>query len=184
MHRSVDGVLERAGVAPCEFIRLGVGRPPDRRTEVRAPAEFRELHPRLDLLGRRIVRQLGQGGPHQGREFGVAAQAVEGEVGYLPVVFGAGERGEPVYEVRLVPRDRAQDGPAYAQGPDPGVQGVGVRGHDLRQGRLPVQHLADGRQVESELAQGAGQIEAGERVGAVEPVARRALVGEPDCLHR
>jgi hypothetical protein len=47
-------------LAPFALRRAGLGHLADARPEVRVAHQLGQLNPRLDLLGRRLIRQLGQ----------------------------------------------------------------------------------------------------------------------------
>ncbi len=194
-------VVEAGAVAVGAFGGLVLGHAADGGAEVGVPGEFGELDPGVDLLGFGVVGEFGYGRAEQVDELGVGVQAAEGvvdEVGDQAAAFVVGELCELVHEVHFLGSGvafghRAQHRAAQAEDADLHVQGVGVRGRDLGHRDLPVQHLPDGGKVEAEVAQGAHQVEARERVEVVEPVAGRAAVGrrhdpgvrpEPDGLDR
>lgn len=173
-----------------------------RRAEVVVLEQFGQFHPGLDLLGLGVVgQQRGQGAGDR-REGGVVVQAVEDgaeEVVDQVPALGFRETGELVHEVLLIhfirgraaPDDRRQHGAALPQDADLHIQCLGVRLRDVRQRDLPVQHPAYRGQVDSQLAQGAYEVDARDGIGAVPAVSGRGAVGrwyesgvrvEPDGL--
>ncbi len=89
--------------------------------------------------------------------------------------------------------DRAQHRAPEPQRVDLGVQRADVGSGDLRQRQPVVQDGPDSGQRQTEIAQGADQVEPGDRVDVVAPVAGDATAGgghdplvgvEPDRAHR
>jgi hypothetical protein len=73
--------------------------------------------------------------------------------------------------VAAAPVDRSQHGRPHAKDADLGLERRRMGGRHLRNRHLALEYAPDGREVDSELAQGLDEAEARERVRAVQPVA-------------
>ncbi|MFS2292656.1 MAG: hypothetical protein FWJ90_08105 [Actinomadura sp.] len=128
------------GRALGDLLRLELGHPPHRRAEPGIADQLGQLHPRVDLLGLGVLRQLRQRGPHPRLEGGVHGEPGErlvDEVGDDAPPLLVGQPGELVHEFDLLGAgssfgDGPQHGAAQPERADPHVQRLGVRGRDLR----------------------------------------------------
>ncbi|KDN82728.1 hypothetical protein KCH_56430 [Kitasatospora cheerisanensis KCTC 2395] len=194
-------VVQAGGVAGGAFRGLVGGHPAERGAELLVAGEFGEFGPGGHLRRGGLLGQLGHGAAEQFDEFRVGVGRAEGVVDELldqAAAFLVGLSCESVHECDPLSSGslfggRAEHGAAQPERPDLDVQRVRVGAGHFGDGGLPVQHPADGGQVETQFAQGADQLEPCHGVRAVLPVSGGGAVGGrhqpgvrvvPDGLHR